>query len=109
MATRSNSIPKLLENFGVEVIQGLCNAVTDYTGHLVSDEVGLTRLNNSVTAVYAEDKEGKRHGTKAHRLTTVNCSPALSGIRNLIDRLFNFPEAVATSLRQHPDSPDCYA
>jgi hypothetical protein len=76
------------------VVRSSNNPVADYTEYLVSTELRLTRLGNSAAGADAVDDQGRRYQIKGRRLTAANRSPALSGIRNLKDRPFDFLVAV---------------
>lgn len=76
------------------VVRSSNNPVADYTEYLVSTELALTRLGNSAAGADAVDGQGRRYQIKGRRLTAANRSPALSGIRNLKDRPFDYLIAV---------------
>jgi len=76
------------------VVRSSNNPVADYTEYVVSTELALTRLANSAAGADAVDGQGRRYQIKGRRLTAANRSPALSGIRNLKDRPFDYLIAV---------------
>jgi hypothetical protein len=76
------------------VIRSTNNPVADYTEHLVSTSLGLTRASNSVAGYDARGVDGKKYQIKGRRLTPQNSSTELSAIRNFKDRPFDLLVAV---------------
>jgi hypothetical protein len=79
---------------GRGVTRSTNNPVADYTEHLVSERLGLTRAGNSASGYDATDAEGRRYQIKGRRLTPHNPSTELSAIRRLPERPFDFLIAV---------------